>query len=135
MTPEENDKIKSLKDQSEIFNYVVDHLRRQGKASKLTESCGDQICAYRGYEGTMCALGCLIADDEYKESWEGHGIHMLLKNCILPNSLHERLMPHEEMLGCLQNFHDDELRYEDGVFSKETEEWLTELRNEFGIEQ
>jgi len=135
MTPEETAKIKSLKDRSEIFNYVVDHLRRQGKASKLTESCGDQICAYRGDGGTMCAVGALITDDEYQESWECCGIHTLLKEFILPNSLLGRLLPHEEMLGCLQHFHDDKLSYEDGVFSEESEERLTELRNQWGIEQ
>jgi hypothetical protein len=135
MTPEETAKIKSLKDRSEIFNHVVDHLRRQGKASKLTESCGDQICAYRGDGGAMCAVGALITDDEYQESLEGCGIHTLLKDGILPSSLHERLLPHEEMLADLQNFHDDKLSYKDGAFSKESEERLIKLRNECGIEQ
>lgn len=134
MTPEENIKVKSLTDRSEIFNYIVEHLRRQGKESKSTDHSGDQLCAYRGDGGTMCAVGCLIPDDEYRESYEGHGIHVLLSDYIPHNSLYERLLPHEDMLGCLQHFHDDKLSYEDGAFSKATEEYLTGLRNQWGIE-
>ena len=135
MTPEENDKIKSLTNRSEIFNHVVEHLRRQGKESKLTNHAGGYDCAYRGDGGTMCAVGCLIADDEYDPTWEGRVIGTLLKDCILPRSLHKRLLPHEEMLCYLQYFHDCELIYEDGIFSKTTEDHLTELRNQWEISE
>lgn len=43
-----------------IFDKVVNHLAEQGRRS---ESLGD--CKYRSKEGLMCAVGCLISDEEY----------------------------------------------------------------------
>lgn len=56
----------------EVFDQVAKHLLTQGKKS-ISEN--NQFCMYRGFNGTKCAAGCLIADDEYrlgfeKRTWE-----------------------------------------------------------------
>lgn len=49
----------------EIFDKVISHLRKQGVQSG---SSGD--CLYRGPNGTMCAVGCLIKDEFYSNELE-----------------------------------------------------------------
>lgn len=59
----------------EIFDKVARHLLIQGVKSisiAFDEGAGD--CKYRGPNGTMCAIGCLIPDAEYLESMEGFNI-------------------------------------------------------------
>ena len=56
----------------EIFDEVVAHLRKQGcRSMRSYDGTGTLKCAYRGAEGTRCAIGCLIPDDRYDESLEG----------------------------------------------------------------
>lgn len=57
----------------EIFNKVATHLLTQGKRSVAS----DGSCMYRGPEGTKCAIGCLIEDDEYHPLLEGKGAYGL----------------------------------------------------------
>lgn len=49
----------------EAFSRMVTHLRAQGEKSATFEGC-----LYRGPNGTMCAVGCLIPDDEYDPTME-----------------------------------------------------------------
>ena len=51
----------------EIFDKVTTHLLTQGKKSKVEDS---KVCLYRGSNGTMCAVGCLIKDEFYHEGLE-----------------------------------------------------------------
>mgnify|MGYP003406154580 CR=1 FL=1 len=51
----------------EVFDQVARHLLTQGKKS-ISEN--NQYCMYRGFNGTKCAAGCLIADDEYRSEFE-----------------------------------------------------------------
>lgn len=44
----------------EIFDRVATHLFTQGMQSIETRGC-----LYRGPNGTKCAVGCLIADEDY----------------------------------------------------------------------
>jgi len=63
----------------ETFDTVVHHLRRQNQKSmylpvyedSFDEQPPDMECAYRGENGLMCAAGCLIPDELYKEEFEG----------------------------------------------------------------
>lgn len=59
----------------EIFDKVVDHLRRQGKKARSASG----RCMYRTHsnEGTIlkCAIGCLIPDDEYSSKMEGANVN------------------------------------------------------------
>lgn len=50
----------------EIFDYVVDHLRRQGEEAR---NIGGS-CVYRNNRGQSCAVGCLIPDELYDRELE-----------------------------------------------------------------
>jgi hypothetical protein len=54
----------------ETFDFVITHLRKQGK--RATQGGGKE-CAYRGDDGTSCAIGCLIPDNIYDPEIEGRG--------------------------------------------------------------
>ena len=93
----------------EVFDTVVNHLRTQKQPAI---NSGDQ-CRYRHTEpdGTVlrCAVGCLIADDEYLQEMEGTNIDGLLADYLrLPNGfLREKLRTHYSLLRALQSTHDD----------------------------
>ena len=131
MTPEETAKIKSLTNRSDVFNHVIEHLRKQG--IKSLSSVDKEICAYRGEGGTMCAVGVLIADDEYNPSFEGNTVEHILGETLPTNSLSNRIEPNLEMLIDLQQFHDSDLKYEDGHFSVRSEGFVAELRERWNI--
>ena len=57
----------------EIFDKVADHLFTQ--KCKCTK---DNVCLYRGDDGTKCAAGCLITDEEYKPAMERKSISALM---------------------------------------------------------
>jgi hypothetical protein len=117
MTPEEALRVKSLTNRSDVFNHVVEHLRKQGTRS-LTE---DQTCAYRGANGTMCAVGAIMADDEYEPSFESRSIDQLVEENRLTPSFKERIESNLDMLSDLQYFHDHYLEYWDGRFTEDAE--------------
>ena len=124
MTPEQNTYIKTLVGKKEIFDYVVNHLRQQG----FPALNWDGGCAYRGEDDTMCAVGCLIADDEYKPVFEKTTVEQL--------ELPHRLREHVDMLQMLQNFHDFLHNWScesDGGFSQKGEQRLETLQQVLGI--
>ena len=129
MTPEETLKIKSLKDRSDIFDYVVLHLRKQGSRS-LTE---DQTCAYRGANGTMCAVGAIMSDDEYESSFENRSIDELVYENRLPPSFENRIKSNLDMLSDLQYFHDHCLEYRDGRFTEDAESHINRFAAKWKI--
>ena len=55
----------------QIFDKVVLHLLTQNTQSVTR---GGNGCRYRGVNGTMCAVGCLIDDDEYDACMEQHSV-------------------------------------------------------------
>jgi hypothetical protein len=52
----------------QLFDYVTSFVLHQGRPS-VTGAGG--VCAYRGSEGTMCAIGCVMPKNIYKPSLEG----------------------------------------------------------------
>lgn len=58
----------------ETFDKIVTHLLMQGKPATKTQESGSVSCVYRGDEGTMCAIGCLIPDEKYSPQLEGRSI-------------------------------------------------------------
>ena len=52
-----------------VFDKVVKHLLTQKRRSK-----DKKRCAYRGKDGDMCAVGCLISDKAYDPEIEGFSI-------------------------------------------------------------
>jgi hypothetical protein len=131
MTPEQNARVKNLKTPEDIFNYVENHLRIQGQSLRNVPSDNDGApeCAYRGVGGRSCAVGCLIADDEYNPEMEGTWVPILADMNILP----PRLKPHLRLLTSLQGFHDDEDNWNDNrrSFSQTGEMVIRLLRNEW----
>lgn len=104
--------------QDEIFRKVTNHLMNQKEASFLPcvdEETGEEIasdeCAYRGHNGTSCAVGCLIDDEFYSESLE-HGIleetnYELIKALALSLAISEsQVKEHIPILRNLQQIHD-----------------------------
>lgn len=57
----------ALMTDQELFDYVVGFTKRQGGPS-ANDEC---LNLYRGPNGTMCAAGCLIKDEYYRDSLEG----------------------------------------------------------------
>lgn len=53
----------------QIFETVRDHLLSQGERSEK-----DNRCLYRGPDGLKCAVGCLINDEFYSETFENIAI-------------------------------------------------------------
>lgn len=56
----------------EVFNKVYTHLLKQNAKSRMVDSFGNELhtCAYRGKDGMMCAVGCLIPDELYSPGME-----------------------------------------------------------------
>lgn len=75
-------------------------------------------CMYRNAAGLKCAVGCLIADDEYLEGWEGVGWVKLSERVKKDREIDfERA--HESLLIDLQGVHD----------SYDPELWLYRLKH------
>lgn len=131
MKSEQVPDVKSLNGSTDIFNYVVLHLKKQGTKSFSSD---EETCAYRGNNGTMCAIGALIADHEYDPDWEGKTIYSLaIEKDLLPTSLSNRIYPNLHMLMDLQDFHDNILEYVDGSFTEDSEIHIKDLREKWSI--
>lgn len=102
----------------EVFDQVAKHLLTQMKksvAKRAAESASDSkdYCMYRGFDGTKCAAGCLISDDEYKLEFENHNWSYLSDiNYLVPKE-------HCHLIAQLQNIHD----------CYEPEDWRVKLNN------
>ncbi len=105
----------------EIFDKVKTHLLTQNRKS-YDDYKG---CSYRGPNGTMCAVGCLIPDNVYNEDMEGgdvysHNVQPYLETLGLASPSALRL------LRDLQNLHD----------SVDCEDWparLDVIEKEYGL--
>lgn len=80
----------------EVFDQVITHLLTQNEQSLDVRSGG---CFYRGPRGLKCAVGCLIADEEYDREWEGQGWRHLSSAGKVP-------LAHERLISALQSVHD-----------------------------
>ena len=94
----------------EAFDKVLKHLREQGKAAVRVAVASDgtknEECCYRGPDGTMCAVGCLIPDEEYDSELEGMAVDQIPQH-LMPKSLRGL---DEDLLCSLQTVHDYFLR-------------------------
>jgi hypothetical protein len=106
----------------EVFDKVATHLLAQGKRSLLfldhePETGGKirrEVCAYRGADGTKCAVGCLIPDEKYDPLIEGTSIRVMFsmvgsfkrKSLLLSQAL-AGFLEHQDLLNALQHVHDD----------------------------
>ena len=92
--------VKSITEPQDIFDTVVKHLFTQGKPAM-----DDGTCMYRGPDGAKCAVGVLIADDEYRHGFEFRELPDLL-SLIDGTPLERRLSKNLRLLRDLQAAHD-----------------------------
>jgi hypothetical protein len=89
----------------ELFDKSVTHLRKQGVKS-VNKSLADEsgaFCSYRGDNGLMCAIGCVIPDKEYELGFEGKLASYVAKRGVSTlQGLTARAMNH------LQAIHDND---------------------------
>lgn len=101
----------------EVFDKVAKHLLTQGERStgniynidydeEYEEPDDVSDCAYRGDNGLMCAVGCLIPDEVYLPSMEGQSVSSLLWG-YTGNNLKEHLGSNQVLLQDLQDIHDE----------------------------
>ena len=99
------------------FEKMVKHLeKQQWKRSENTNEEGDTTCAYRGEDGKMCAVGCLIPDEEYQVSFdEGEGLNVsgIIDDVVVLGEISESL------LNAMQRFHDNKM----SVYNEATNKW------------
>ena len=80
----------------EVFTQVKNHLLSQNRKSLLSKD----ICGYRGQDGTACAAGCLMSDEEAAAIPEGQSWETLVFRGLVTTSKHHHL------ISALQNVHD-----------------------------
>lgn len=97
----------------EAFSKMVTHLRTQGVKSMD----GKNGCVYRGPNGLMCAVGCLIPDDKYYPMMEYKPLSHIFKGW-------ERRT--QELLSDVQVVHD-------GCAPSKWEEKLHQVAGEYGL--
>jgi hypothetical protein len=64
----------------EIFDKVSEHLINQGCKSVSVKDNNSFCCMYRGKNGNMCAVGCLIPDELYSPDMENKSPEYLLNS-------------------------------------------------------
>lgn len=90
-------------DTQELYQKVADHLLSMKEPSKM-----DGDCAYRGDNGSMCAVGCLIKDEHYNKDLEGSILYKDQAKLAVEKSIGRRLKRKEmATLQKLQNLHDN----------------------------
>jgi hypothetical protein len=97
----------------ELFDYVTSFLLKQGEQSR---GLGGE-CAYRGRDGLMCAVGCVIPDEFYSPSMEGEGIDTVFAEYWhrqgKQRPFWKALAKHEGLLVELQEVHDNPYSHHD----------------------
>lgn len=83
--------LATLKDATaqQVFDQVANHLLTQLKVSVNSD---DSLCQYHSDDGTKCAAGCLIADNEYSLCMEGIGNWTNIVEQGFASSHHENLI-------------------------------------------
>lgn len=87
----------------EIFDKVATHLLTQ-KAKSMAIISDDYSCAYRGDDGLKCAVGCLIPDDKYDPTMEGHVAKTVL--ALFPRAINVHAYLSADLLDELRKVHD-----------------------------
>lgn len=84
--------------EQQVFDQVSKHMLKQNEKSLCDNGLG---CSYRNKLGLKCAAGCLIADSEYTEDFEGVGWDNLVIDEAAVPALHVGLIVK------LQEIHDN----------------------------
>jgi len=101
----------------QVFDKSARHLMLQKRRSVVLHKDLGIICAYRGQNNLMCAIGPFIPDEKYTTALEGHSVRAFfndygsardLKNCFV--GLADE---HLDLLVELQDAHDFEENWTD----------------------
>lgn len=127
----------------EIYAAVVPHLLQQKARSTIKDDIGASHCAYRGANGTRCAVGCLIKDEFYHpqlekkqvtNAWviqaliDSGVIHGLLPvHATAKTELPDNIMPEVALMKRLQQVHD-------GIVPGAWEHYLKVVGHDFGLQ-
>jgi hypothetical protein len=65
----------------QIYDKIATHLLTQNRKAMVKGFNGQEMCKYRTPEGLKCAIGCLIADEDYNVKLEHAGT---VKTVFLP---------------------------------------------------
>lgn len=93
----------------QVFDHIVNSLRKQ-KCKSLNEN---GKCVYRGLNGTKCAVGHLISDDEYDVEFDSRALSWddLLTLYGFPSKHHELLITMQQIHdGCQIEEWEDQFR-------------------------
>lgn len=93
----------------QISEKIRDHLIQQNAQSVHDDF---HSCRYRGANGTMCAVGCLIKDEHYKLTFEGLSVgSKSVLDALRKSGLNfVQFDDIYEMLSRWQAYHDDSYR-------------------------
>jgi hypothetical protein len=106
----------------EAFDKVAEHLLLQGKRSE-----NPNICLYRGPDGTKCAIGCLISDEDYTPNMEPKSVEELINSGMLSSEL-------SSFMGENINFFRELQRIHDGIIVYDWKDALKQLAIAYGLE-
>lgn len=90
-------------DTQAVVDKVLTHLWDQGECSRDPLGMG---CAYRGRNGTKCAIGILIPDNMYRPNMEGMSFHELCQRFDAVADLPE-IQAIKQVGEVLQQLHDN----------------------------
>lgn len=123
-------------DRQEIFDKVAQHLITQGKPSASYDNEGIKHCLYRGPDGTKCAVGCLIPDEEYSKDIESYRVRHIIEVSLTEgiNPVISSFSNDVNLLHDLQKVHDYCDIHEDGTFVHSNLIYrLNEVANNFDL--
>lgn len=102
--------------EQEVFNQIATGLMEQGKKSLVNGRC-----CYRSDDGSKCAAGMLIADDEYKPVFDKRGTRGEMISSDWEEIVLKGYAPkvHSDLITQLQSIHD----------SFEPSEWKERLQD------
>ena len=106
----------------EIFDHVASHLFTQGE--RAMSGIG---CAYRGQNGTKCAVGCLIPDENYHPRMEKLPVGYREVYSRLPFQVDDQTLA---LLRRLQTVHDARFPW---VSTETMRQCLTEVAKDFDL--
>lgn len=96
----------------ELVDFVVRKLFQQGKQARANHDC-----AYRGSDGTKCAVGFLIPDEEYHRELECYGPGTEPLKSVIHRAMGQTYLSamQEDLLYALRSAHDsvDRAPFED----------------------
>lgn len=107
----------------ETYNKVKAHLLAQGEPSRQGADC-----LYRGANGLKCAIGCLIADDQYDPAFEGQSPE---HNQVITAVRASGCQADVDLLSKLQEAHDK--AWSKGDFLADVEDALTQIAIDFEL--